>query len=297
MSKNVEALAALLQQPIETVKIAFEAEGGLVDRISAFKQDYTVINRADKETLVKNAKEEGKSELLADFKPELLAKKDINRLVAWKLEEIESELKDRYGFDGEFRGTLDLVDKIVKTKSGNSKQDPNDKDEIDKLKKKIEEVIAEKESSLIQAKQETDNYIVTTEFERGISGLPLDYEQEAIEKQRKLLKDSFNASYEIKRKDSKMVVYKKGSDEFVMDEKRDPIPISTVIETHAKDYGFKLKSLGRGGQGGSSSSTTTNKFTGMSEEKFYDYLKDNGINKFSSRADEIRKDWLGANKT
>lgn len=297
MTKNVEALASLLNQPVETVQTALEADGGLVDRIIAFKKDHTILKQQDKETLIKNAKEDGKAELLADFKPELLDKKQINRLVAWKLEEIETDLKDRYKFDGQFRGTIDLVDQIVKTKSGNNNADPKYEEEITKLKQRITEISQEKDEALESARQETDRYIVTTEFDRSISGLPLDYEHDAVEKQRRLLRDSFNGSYDVKRKDGKLMVYKKGSDSPLQDEKLDPLPIDTVVINHAKEFGFKLKSPGKGGQGGSSSSNTGGKFGGMSERDFMAYLEKNNIHKLSAEADSLRKQWATDNKT
>lgn len=297
MSKNVEALAALLNQPVETIETALSADGGLVDRITAFKKDYSLLNRADKDTLVKNAKEEGKQELLADFKPELLDKKDINRIVAWKLEDIEGTLKERYNFDGEFKGTLDLVDRIVKTKSGNNNGSPDDKAEIQKLKDQISKLSSEHEEALGKVRKETDDFVLRTEFERGINSLDLDYEDDAVVKQRKLLTDSFNGSYEVKRKDGKLFVYEKGKDEPLLDEKRDPLAIDTVINRHATDYGFKIKRPGTGGQGGSSSSKTGGDFAGMSREDFMGSLEKKGIKWSSPEGETLYREWRTANKS
>lgn len=296
MSKNVEALAALLNQPVETIKTALEAEGGLVDRITAFKQDYAVLNRADKETLVKNAKEEGKTELLADFKPELLQKKDINRIVAWKLEDIENDIKARYNFDGEFRGLNELVDKIVKTKSGNNNGSPDQDVEIQKLKQQIVTLTSEKDEALEKMRKENDDFVVRTEFERGMSGLDLDYEQEAVDKQRKLLRDSFNSTYEVKRKEGKLFVYEKGKDEPMLDEKRDPLPLNTIINRHATDYGFKIKRPESGGQGGSSSSKTGNDFSGMSRDDLMAHLASKKIQWSSPEGEAMFREWRAANK-
>jgi len=296
MSKNVEALATLLNQPVETIQTALEAEGGLVDRITAFKQDHSVLSRADKETLIKNAKEEGKAELLADFKPEFLQKKDINRITAWKLEDVENDIKARYEFDGDFKGINDLVDKIVKTKSGNNNDSHGQDSEIQKLKQQIVNLTSEKDDALAKVRKEHEDFIVRTEFDRGLGVLELDYEDDAIEKQRRLLKDSFNGTYEIKRKDGKTYIYEKGKEEPLLDEKRDPLSIDTIIQRHAAEYGFKIKRPGTGGQGGSSSSKTGGAFAGMSKEDFMDYLKSKQIQWSSTEGEALFREWRTANK-
>ncbi len=295
MSKNVEALAALLNQPAETVRIALEAEGGLVDRITAFRKDYTILNNADKDTLIKNAKEEGRTELLENFKPELLDKKNINRLTAWKLEQVENDLKDKYKFDGSFQGISDLVEQIVK-KSGNNNADPKAEEEIAKLKKRIEEISSERDQAVTKATQEMDDFVIKTEFNRSVGSLSLDYEPDAVDKQRKLLTDSFNSTYEVRRKDGKVFVYERGKDEPLMDEKRDPLPIDTVVDRHAKEYGFKIKSPGSGGQGGSSSQKSgASAYVGMSREDFMSSLEKKGVKWSSPDGEKAYVEWRTAN--
>lgn len=296
---NVGVLATLLNRSQDEVKVALTAENALGDMVTAFKNGFKVLPLKDYETMQNNLKAEAKQSVLTNLKHEDIPERLRNSMVAWKLEELENGFKTKYGFDGEFKGLTDLVEKIVDKVKSNGNNTGNE--EIKELKNQIQNLSQLHSEELSKERKKIDNYVITNEMEKAITSIGLDYDGEALAKQQKLLKDSFNQTYKIdfvERGGRKQIaVFESGKDDFVKDDKLDPVPIGDLMSSFAVDYGFKVKSPEAGGQGGRSShNSSSSTFAGMTEAKMIEYLQSKGVSKFSDEGVKLWQEFRAANK-
>jgi len=281
--KNVAVLATLLKKPNEEITKALEADGGMENIVSEFQKNNQVFNIDEFVKLKTNLKKETIENLSEEDIPESFKAK----AVGWKLEKLESELKDKYQFTDEFKGLPDLVDKIVtKTKNPN-----NDQEEVSALKQRIVDLETEHAKQLSQKQEEFDKTLIKSDFRKSIKALGLDYEDDVLKKQEGLIKAAFNDVFSLQRKDGTTVVLDKNGD-VVKDTKLDPKPLKEVLFGVAKDYGFQLKSPDHGGHGGGSST----KKAGLKGVSWEEYLEKNNVKPFTEQADKLFSEWQAANK-
>lgn len=276
--KNVAHLAALLNKPESDVAKALSEEDGIETLVNDFKTKNQVFDMHDFTKLKDNLKKETISKLTEEDIPETFK----NKAIGWKLERLEEEIKEKYHYDGEFKGLTDLVDKVI-SKTGN----PSDNgEEKAALKNRIVELEKEYKEQLNQKQIEFDSTLIKTDFNKALNSLNLDYEKdEVLKKQKGLLKAAFNDVYKVKREDGKTVVLK--DDEVVKDNKFDPLPLEEVLFGVAKDYGFQLKMPEPGGHGGKSSKKKTD-LQGIS---FSEYLKKNNVLPNTNASDKLYVEW------
>lgn len=299
--KNVDAIAHLLNRKPEEVKVAVEADTGLAEMIEAFNKDFKVVNdhefkilkNEDFDAFKKNHKDEVLRSLKVNDLPDHI--RSDKTLIAWKLEKIENELKEKYQFDGDFHGVEDLIEKIITNKTKDNDNEQSQK-EVQALKDQIDKLTKDYDKKVKDAHRQTDSFIIEKTVDGAVRGLNLDYDEDAMPKQTKLLLDSFNSTYEVKRDGDKILVSERGREDFIKDAKLDPVPVSEVVAQHAKDYGFKMKSPEQGGQGGSSSKGDgKSAYYGMSHNDLVAKMREDGITPASEEGDKIYQAWREAN--
>ena len=281
--KNVTHLAALLKKPEADVEKALSEENGIETLVNDFKTNNQVFGLDDFAKLKDNLKKETLSKLSLEDIPETFK----NKAIGWKLEKLEEEIKEKYQYDGEFKGLTDLVDKVI-SKTGN----PSDNgEEKAALKKRIVELENEYKEQLTQKQMEFDSTLIKTDFSKALNSLNLDYEKDdVLKKQKGLLKAAFNDVYKVKREDGKTVVLK--DDEVVKDKNLEPLTLDEVLLGVAKDYGFQLKTPEPGGHGGKSSK----KNAGLSGVSWVEYAEKNGVkpHEMSDKKDKLYSEWKAA---
>ncbi len=275
--KNVAVLATLLKKPSEDVVKSLETEGGLQLLVSDFTTNNQVFDLDGFATLQANLKKQ----TIANLKEEEIPDSYKNKANGWKLEKLENEIKETYQFTDEFKGLTDLVDKIV-TKA---KVPQKNGEDVTALKTRITEMETDFEQRLNEKQVEFDSSIIQTETAKSIRDIDLDYEDDVLKKQKGLVRAAFNDVYKIERQDGKIVVLK--GDDIVKDNKFDPLPLTDVFLSVAKDYGFQLKSPDTGGHGGQSSK----KKTGLKGVSWGDYLAKNDVLPNTEAADKLYSDW------
>ena len=287
MEKNVKTLASLFNVDETTVKDAVEKDGGLVTLVDNFKEKNQIFNLEQFSKL----KDNFRKEVLGNLSEDDIPKEFKARAVGWKLESLENEIKEEYGFDGDHKGLKDLVKNIVE-QAKTTKDDSEVIEENKKLKDQIKTVLNEKAEAVKAVKDNFDKQLITHDFNEAIDNTGLDYEDGvALEKQKELLKIAFNGKYKLQRKDDTTIVV--GEDgKVVSDMTLDPLGLNTVIPNFAKEYGFKLKEPDSGGQGGGSSKKPDDGISGMS---FDEYRESKGIKKHTSEADDLYSEWKKAN--
>ncbi len=278
--KNVAILATLLKKPSDQITKALETEGGLENVVSDFKTNNQVFDLDDFAKLKVNLKKETISHLEEVDIPDSFK----NKAVGWKLESLEKELKDKYQFTDEFKGLTDLVDKIV-TKTGNPTVNG---EEVTALKQRIVDLDTEYKEQLDSKQKEFDTSLISTDFSKAISSIGLDYEGDVLKKQKGLIKAAFKDVFTLKRQDGKTVVLK--GDDIIKDKKFDPQPLTDVLLSVAKDYGFQLKSPDTGGHGGHSSK----KKAGLTGVTFGEYLAKNNTLPNTEASDKLYVEWKAA---
>ena len=279
--KNVAVLATLLNKPVEEVSKAIESEDGLVPLINDFNTNYQVFTAKDLAKMQDNLKKI----TIENLKEEDIPESFKNKAVGWKLGDIEEQLTGAYNFDGEYKGVIDLVEKIV----NKSKSSKNNDEEVALLKKRIVETENEWKDKLNEKQKEFDSTILNSDFKKAMRTLDLNYEEELLKKQQGLLKAAFDGVYKIKRENGKTVVYK--GEEVLQDNKLDPKPLNEVLLEFAKDYGFQFKEKERGGHGGGSSKSKI----GLTGVPFAEYLESKGVKANTDEADKLFNEWKTAN--
>jgi hypothetical protein len=285
--KNVGIISSLLGTEEEKVKSALESENGLEKVVKDFKEKNQVFNLDEFAKLKKNIRQETINTLTEDDIP----KEFKNKAVGWKMESIEKEIKDKYGFEGDFSNVQDLVSKIVEQAKSN-KGDESVLEENRKLKERIVQLDEESKDAIKKAKENFDGELIKHDFDRALNKLEFDYEEgDQLENQRKLFKMSFMSNYKLKREDGKTVVYDENGEKLT-DKKMDSLMLDGVAKDFAKAYGFQLKDPDTAGQGGGSSKS---KDTGIVGVTFNDYIKEKGIQPNTNEADNAYKEWREAN--
>jgi len=286
MEKNVKVLASLLNVEEEAVNTALESDalGELVDK---FKKDNQIFNLEDFAKLKDNFRREVIENLTEDDIP----KEFKNKAVGWKLEALEKELKGEYGYEGNYENLKDLVKNIVEQAKTN-KDDSEVLQENQILKEKIVAIEKEKDAAIKSVKEKFDEQLMTHDFTSALNKLGLDYEGDALNKQKELLAMSFQGAYKLKRKGERTVMVDQDGKELV-DNKLDPIPLEEGLTAFAKSYGFQLKEGDHGGHGGSSSKDTKGNLAGIS---WSELLEQRGVKKNTEEADELYKEWSEANR-
>lgn len=285
--KNVKALSSLLGADEATVKTAVEEDGGLVTLAKDFKEKNQVFNLEQFAKLKENFRKEVLNTLSEDDIP----KEFKAKAVGWKLEALEKEIKEEYGFDGDHKNLKDLVNNIVE-QAKTTKDDDTVLKENQQLKDQIKLIAQEKADAVKAAKDNFDKQLITHDFNDAIDRIGLDYEEgEALKKQKELLKMSFNGTFKLSRKDDNTIVI--GEDgKAVSDMTLDPLKLDTVLSDFAKTYGFQLKEPDSGGQGGGSSKQKNTEIVGKTYEE---YRESKGVKKHTAEDDALYAEYKKAN--
>ncbi len=285
--KNVKVLASLLNTEDEKVKTAVENDGGLVDLVNDFKTNNQIFNATDFAKLKDNFRRETIETLTEDDIP----KEFKNKAVGWKLESIEKEIKEEYGYDGSYDNLRDLVKNVVE-QAKDGKDDDEALKENKILKDRIVAMEKEKDEAVRNAKSNFDQRLVELDFDRALNNIGLDYEEgDALAKQRDLLAMSFKGSVKLQRKgDNTVMIGEDGKP--ITDNKLDPVPLEEGLADFAKTYGFQLKEEDTAGQGGSSSTKPNTEIVGTT---FAEYRESKGVEASTEEADELFKEWREAN--
>lgn len=284
--KIVKVLASLLNTEEETVKAASEKEDGLDTLVSEFRGKNQVYNLQDLAKLKDNIRKQTIESLTEDDIPMEFK----NKAVGWKLEALEKDIKETYGYEGDYKNLKGLVDNIVKQAKNNKDGDANS-EEIQALKDQIVKISKEKDDAVKVAKSNFDNQLINIDFNRAINNIGLNYEDgDALEIQKDLLQKSFLGTIKLQRKgDATIMIGEDGKP--IVDAKLDPVPLDEGVANFAKKYGFQLKEEDHGGRGGSSSKQKNVIDADMSYE---DYRKSKGVSRMTAEDDALYKEWTEA---
>ena len=284
--KNVKALSSLLGADEATVKTAVEEDGGLVTLAKDFKEKNQVFNLEQFAKLKENFRKEVLNTLSEDDIP----KEFKAKAVGWKLEALEKEIKEEYGFDGDHKNLKDLVNNIVE-QAKTTKDDDTVLKENQQLKDQIKLIAQEKIDAVKAVKDNFDQQLIKQDFDKALDRAGLDYEDGALEKQKELARIAFNGKLKLDRKDGKTITI--GDDGKVLsDMTLDPLALDVVVPNFLKEYGFQLKEPDSGGQGGGSSKQKNTEIVGKTYEE---YRESKGVKKHTAEDDALYAEYKKAN--
>ena len=284
----IVSLSGLLNTDKDTVIKAITGEdSAAIDEVT---KNLVVRTKADAEKYELNLLSDFKQKHVAELK-EKAKKKELdpelyNFFKGNIAEEFERKLSKNFGVD-EFEGFDDLMTKIKNSKS----TDEETKKMIADLQARNNELATEKEAAIKEAQLNFNSELLKMKTDAVYKSIPLDYADEAKEKQLSLLKNTIAQTYDFKVDGGNIVTIDKDGNVLKDKNTLEPVSFNDVVLQIAKAYDFKIKSPESGGQGGNSSAGEAGK--GMS---FDEYRKSKGVKAFTSDADKLYAEWRAINK-
>jgi hypothetical protein len=289
---DVAFFSELLNLEADVVKGAFE-EGTLGTRVKD-----AVMAKSDVETLKKNLANEVKSAYLDELAegakkgevPQALYK-PIHGAVFEKLEKTLSRKHDIADFDN----VEDLVEKAISKNKGQSNDTKELDDLIAELKEANKKLVKEKEEAEKRITHDYESKILKRDLNDYINNVPFDFsdvEEADMDKvssiRKRTLTSVFETTYTPELIDGKIIVKDKDGDVLKNEATREPIPVSDVLSSLAKEVGLKLISPESGGQGGKSSGSKSSLF--KSVDDYISYCEDKGIQPTSAEGLKLLKE-------
>jgi hypothetical protein len=293
MKNSVTALSQLLGITPEIVEASL-TDDSLVARIEDFKTGNKIFSNQDHEIMLKNAGEEYVNTLISSKKP--LPKKLYDFAKGTVLDMEEKRLSKKFEIT-EYASFDDLVDRIIETKSTTT----GNPEEIAKLKKEYKDKIEELTLALTKKDEENTESLKKIRLDNALELAyksiydKLEVSEEQKAKQMDLIKSSFLSKKKVDIEDDKIVVLE--GEKVLKNKSLEPLTLENVIESHAVEYGFKLKSPDKGGLGGKSSASSNNTgFANIKNKKdFNDYCTSNNIVPNSMKGAELLGEIIKAN--
>jgi molybdopterin converting factor small subunit len=217
------------------------------------------------------------------------------------LQQLERDLSKKYNIN-EFNDLTDLVERAVKTKSANGSTPIEIESQISELKQANLRLVEEKENAVKTVESQYKQRFIDKEKVSALDVIPLDFSDiktddidKARAKTKTLIKSVFDAEYQLDYDEqNRLVVKDREGKTLKNDATRDPLPVDDVMTRLAIEYGFKIKSPEKGGQGGKSSNNESGVFANM--DAYAEWCAQKGIAQTSKEALEMYRK-SGLNKT
>jgi hypothetical protein len=287
--KNKQLLVALsrLLKVDETVIIeSADKEDGDDSIIKDYATKFKAYTADELSTLIKNSNKQFLES--ADFDINEVPKPLYNKIKGAVLEKTEKDISKEHGIS-EYKGLNDLIAKLAEKSGKGEKADEALLNQINHLKN----AVAEKEEAFNQLQNKIVNDEIAREFSVAVSSLPLDYDEDILPKQKRLLESAFSSEYKITKKEDKIIVLD-NDEKPVLDKLADPAKISDVVKTFAEGYGFKFKAEDTGGRGqGSSKTEGAINYKGKT---FAEVILEKGVKPNSNESDALWVEWKAANQ-
>jgi len=278
---DVTYFSGLLNLDAETVKGAIE-DGTLGVRVKdavMSKKDVDIM----KDNYAKEVKASYLNELAENAKQGELPQaiyKPIHGAVFEKLEKTLSKKFDVSDFDN----VEDLVTKAISKNKGQT-DDKALEEQIalnEELKKANKRILTEKEETEARIKADFESKILQRDMKDHVNKVPFDLSdvkedelEKAYQMRQRTLTSVFDTTYDTELIDGNIVVKDKEGNVLKNQATLEPIPVSNVLSSLAKEVGIKLKSPETGGQGGKSSGSKSTAFKSVAE--YNEYCEQNNI--------------------
>jgi len=280
--KDVAFFGTLLNETEDNVK-TFAEEGTLGEKVKALG----LMTKPEVDTFKTNYAKEVKDSYLAEL-AEMARRGEVPQdlykpIHGAVLEKNEKTLSKKYGIT-DFDSFEDLVEKAVSKNKGQS--DDTKLQELEALNAELKEInknlAKEKDEAEVRIKGEYESKIMSRDMSDHIARIPFDFTDvdedkmdEARKSRQEILASVFASRYKTKYDDGKIIVNDQDGNPIRNPNTLEPIPVSDVLRSVAKDVGMKLKSPEAGGQGGSSSGSKGSRFKDVGE--FTSYCAEKGI--------------------
>jgi hypothetical protein len=213
------------------------------------------------------------------------------------LQQKERELSRKYEVS-DYSGLDDLIEKAIGKTTANGKQ-PELEQQIKDLKEANKKLLSDKENAIKDVEAQYRSKALDRDKRDFLSRVPFDLSDKKAEeveaarqKIQNLLLGVFDADYRLDYDEKgKVVVVDKENKIKKNQATLEPVDPSSVMAELAKEYGLKLISPDRGGQGGQSSRSSGQSFTDINT--YLEYCKANNLEPGSKEATKlINKDML-----
>jgi len=307
VENSVTALGQLLGLEPEVVKGALE-DDSLVSRINDFKENNRIQKKADFEKFETNLRKETEDayyqKLINDAKSGDLNGDLYKTIKGMALQMTEKDLAKRYGVEN-YKNLQDVIDQVKQSSGGTDDEKVKDlTDKINELKEANLKLEKKAEDAVSEEKRKYKTRFLETELSQAVGTLPFDFDglgaeekQAAQNTTKEIISSVFATRYKLGTDDdySAVTVSDKNGDVVKSEATREPVPVTDVLVKLAKELNMKLKSPEKGGQGGSSSqSSTSTSFA--SEADLNDAIAAGKIDPYSKEALEARRKFIYASK-
>ena len=258
MEKNVEQLAALLEEKPEVVKEALEDEtgekfNGLINQYRDSRKIFTTEELIKK---IDNSNQEFIDKIASDGQQ--IPQKLYNRVKGNAFEKYEKQRAAEYGIE-KWENLDDLNNQIIAKKiaeSGNTSNDLLEEKEtkIKELKNLVLEADKGKEKEIAEVRGIVGREMNNFNISNAINSVDIEAEGELLENQREILDAVFRRDHDFEFREGKTVVLKNG--EILKNKVGDPLSVDEVLTDFAPKY-VSIKTVPKGGRGGSSTDKTT----------------------------------------
>lgn len=297
--KLIVSISGILKTDASVIEAELQKADGDDSILQAYKDKYpNTYTAVELHTLIDNANKKYLAEY--DPKPGEIPAKLYNTVKLATLLPIEKSIATKHGIT-DYVGLDDLLAKVSeKHLTGDKgKIEEITKQQIETLKKANETLLREKEDGIKAAEEKYNSELIGRDLSSALTGLPLDYEDDAdatksvLKKQMNLVDSTFKQSYKVERRDGITVVLD-ADGKPVVDALGSPKKVSDVMNDLAKDYGFKLKTVDPGNRGlpGSPPNTGANSLKGKEWDAV---LKEKGVTPLTEAADKLYIEFQAAN--
>lgn len=289
--KLIVELAALLKTDLSVFKAALEqadGDGNLVKEYHAKHKAFTL------DELKKYADNVGTQYMDQNFEEHLTKMVNENKMPQAAYSKLKAVSSDQIGKDLakelgiEFTNLADLKQRIKEKTDGKGKPDDTLLQQVELLKNTVQE----KETALKTLEEKITQEKIATEFSTALNSLPLDFDESAIEKQRKLFASAFNSEHKLVLKEGRLITL--GTDgKPVLNKLAEPESLSNIVASFAKAYDFPLKEEDKGGRGTAGSQVTKSK--SIKGRAWEDVARESGLQPNTLEMAKLRREYLEEN--
>jgi hypothetical protein len=284
--KLTVALSKLLKLDEKVIEEALLKEDGDDSILKAYTDKYQSYTAEELSTLLGNSNKQYLEK--ADFDIKEVPKALYSKIAGAVLEVREKKLSEEYGIK-DYKDLQDLLAKIAELGKGKG-ADEALKQQNEAQKETIKKLELEKETELKTEREKHEAEFIGLDFNTALNSLPLDYEKETVDTQKKLITYAFNSELKTARKNNKTIVLDKDG-KAILDKVGDPMPISDVLKNFVTVNGFKLKEPETGGRG---SGNSENKLT-LKGLSLQEAINRAGVKPNTEEADAVYLEWQSAN--
>jgi len=268
MDKSVAALSQLLELEKDVVKGALE-DDSLVSRITDFTEKNRIQKKDDFEKYEANTKKEARetyySELVEEAKKGEMNGTLYSAIKGAALQMEEKAIAKKYGIEN-YKNLNDVIDQVTKSKSGGT-DNKELEDEVSELKQANLKLVKERDDAVSEERRKYKTRYLESKLDTSINDLPFDFDGLSAEEKKaaqkstmEIVRSVFINRYDLGTDDdySGVTVSDKDGNVVKSEATREPIPVVDVLAKLAKELNMKMKSPEKGGQGGTSSQSSTN---------------------------------------